>query len=222
MYSPTKKPVTPRIFAALIGLTVTVSLAACSNNDEDDNNPELGKTTDASVSESTEFVPASEDGPAQNVPEPRLPAVATENTEEGAEATLEYFWEAAQYSRLTGETSHIEKISADDCEFCNSFVEDWRSAYEAGKWAVPQGEVELDIAESWSTENAPDRAHEVDFLFTILEPSVDLYTSDGQLEQPSEGSGEESDWYAFMLYDATAQLWEIEWIGLEELVTWED
>src|SRR5699024_12344017 len=79
-----------RPFACLAARYLPVRLAGCTNDDD----VQLDDTTDASEVDPTEYIPASAEGPAQNVPEPNLPAVATENTEEGAKATLEYFWEA--------------------------------------------------------------------------------------------------------------------------------
>jgi len=222
MYSPTKKSVTLRIFAALIGLTVTASLAACSNNDEDDNNPELGKTTDASVSESTEFVPASEDGPAQNVPEPHLSAVATENSEEGAEATLEYFWSAEEYARLTGITNPLEIVASEHCEFCTESIEGWTESYGDGYWNVPKGDLEIEIEEAHVTDEEEENRTVGYVFFSLLEPGTDFYNSEGQKTEESFDAPEAKDWFALMYYDATAQRWEIDWIGLEESITWED
>ena len=63
-----KQPVPSRIFASLAALTLCVVLAGCSNDDD----AELDETMDASEIESAEYVPASADGPAQNVPEPNF------------------------------------------------------------------------------------------------------------------------------------------------------
>src|SRR5699024_11926269 len=73
-----KQPVPSRIFTSLAALTLCVVLAGCSNDDD----AELDETMDASEVDSAEYIPASADGPAQNVPEPKLPAVATENRSE--------------------------------------------------------------------------------------------------------------------------------------------
>ena len=204
---------------SLTALVLMAVLAGCSS--EADGNPELEETTDASSPEPTEYVPASAEGPAQNVPEPRLRASATEASEEGALETLEYFWEAAQYTRLTGDSTHIGLVSSDNCEFCNTFMTDWRDAYDSGNWAVPDGEVNYEISEAWSA-NEEDGTLSVDVLFSLTEPDIKLYASSGRIEQDGENVDEESSWFALMLYDSTSQRWEVEWIGLEELVTWDE
>src|SRR5690625_65963 len=218
MYSPTKKSVTLRIFAALIGLTVTASLAACSNNDEDDNNPELGKTTDASVSESTEFVPASEDGPAQNVPEPRLPAVTTEDTVEGAEAALRYFWEAETYASLTGDSDPMLVISSDECNFCEESIEGWPRNYEDGSWSAIHGDLEITVIESekgFDDESGETVAH---VYFELTEPPTDFYDSSGNRMDGSFDSPDTTEWFALLIFDGTAQTWKVDWVGLEDTV----
>lgn len=216
MYSPTKKSVTPKIFAALIGLTVTASLAACSNNDEDDNNPELGKTTDASVSESTEFVPASEDGPAQNVPEPRLPAVATENTEEGAEATLEYFWEAIDYARLTGETQPLAMVSHESCEFCDEHIEGWQSRYQDGDWVAVHGSIDIDIRQTETHIDEKQADEWTEISFQLSEPAADLYINGTQNSEESLPEASVANWFADLSFDASSQRWMVEWLGIDD------
>lgn len=203
----------------LFSLALAVALVGCSNNADD--GPDLEETTDASSVQKTEYIPASEEGPAQNVPEPRLPAVATENSEEGALKALDYFWESAQYARLTGDSTFIELVSSDTCEFCKSFVRDWSGAYETGKWAAPNGEVLYEISEVWMG-NEEDGTPSVDVFFSLTEPDTKLYDANGQVEHESEIPVEAANWFALMFYDSTAQRWEVDWIGLEELVAWEE
>src|SRR5699024_2516051 len=207
-----------RIFAGLAALSLTVILTGCSNDDD----AELGETVDASEADSAEYIPASADGPAQNVPEPNLPAVATENTEEGAEATLKYFWEAFDYARLTGETDPLQLVSSDDCHFCKSFFDDWTEAYEDGHWAATYGEVEVKISDTWLGHDEEKTLPAADVTFSVSDSVVELYNSDGQLEQESEATTKETEWFAVLTYDSTAQRWQVEWIGLEELVEWDN
>src|SRR5699024_9595605 len=113
LMSLSKQPALARILASLAALSVTVCLPGSTNDDV-----QLDEIIDASDVDPTEYIPASAEGPAQNVREPNLPAVATENTEEGAKATLEYFWEAEAYASLTGETDAMALIATQRCDFC--------------------------------------------------------------------------------------------------------
>ena len=218
MKSLRKKSVHSRKLTYLTAFTMVLALAGCSNTD--DESPDLEETTDASVSDPVEYIPASEDGPAENVPEPRLPAEATESSQEGALKALDHFWESAQFARLTGDASALESISATSCDFCSSFAADWRAAYEEGKWAVSEGDLTYNIREAWTSEE--DGTQSLDVLFTLSEPSTKIYAEGGRIEQESANTDESSDWFALMYYDATSQRWEVAWIGLEELVSWED
>lgn len=213
-----KQSVPSRLVAVLAALSLAAVLTGCSN-DED---AELEETVDASEAGTAEYIPASADGPAQNVPEPKLPAVATENTEEGAEATLKYFWDAESLASLTGETSALELVSSEDCDFCMESVEGWRESYEEGSWSVLHGDIQILVSEiETATDEVTERpvAH---VYFELEEPPTDFYGSDGNLSDTSFDTSSQSDWFALLFFDATAQRWEIEWIGLEESVDWED
>src|SRR5690625_3272438 len=196
-----KQPVPSRIFASLAALTLCVVLAGCSNDDD----AEINETMDASEVDSAEYIPASADGPAQNVPEPKLPAVATENTEEGAEATTEYFWEAVDYARLTGETSQLETVSTESSDFCAGLIDDWDDAYAEGYWAVADGGTTLDLSGTWVGIEEDRTDPSADVLFNLSEAAVELYKNDGEIDQTSDGSEMSVQWFAILLYDATKQ-----------------
>lgn len=86
-----------------------------------------------------EPVPASSEGPAQNWPEPELPAEAAEQTEEGVEAALRYWFETRQYARNTGDTAPLEAASDANCALCNQQIERIEETYENG-WYVQEAD----------------------------------------------------------------------------------
>ena len=200
-----------RIFAGLAALSLTVILTGCSNDDD----AELGETVDASEVDSAEYVPASADGPAQNVPEPNLPAVATENTEEGAEATLKYFWEAIDYARLTGETDPIALVSHESCEFCVGLMDGWRKVYEQDSWAGIHGEM-LVASPEMNTGEEERNSSKVTISFELTEPAADFYDDGRLLEEESFDTASTANWWTELTYDGTAQRWQVVWIGLEK------
>lgn len=83
---------------------------------------------------SGEPVPASSEGPAQNMPVPEAPARVTENSQEGAEAALEYWWELDAYARNTGDVEPLKEFSAGDCTFCVNRVNHVIKTYDEGGW----------------------------------------------------------------------------------------
>ena len=207
-----KQSVQSRIVAVLAALSLAAVLTGCSN-DED---AELEETVDASEAGTAEYIPASADGPAQNVPEPKLPAVATENTEEGAEATLKYFWEAIDYARLTGETDPIALVSHDVCEFCDEYMDGWATRYHAGDWAVLHGEVDIEIL---TIENLIDEQNQDEWTaisYELSEPAADLYVEGAKDSDESFDEVSTADWIADLSYDGTAQRWLVEWSGKAE------
>ncbi len=82
-------------------------------------------TTPVTSAESTpgstpaDYVPASLDGPAQNVPKPVMPALAKEESREGAQAFLDYWSDAMWYAYQTGDTSYARDIISPSCEVCH-------------------------------------------------------------------------------------------------------
>lgn len=207
----TKYSVQKRIVVGLAALTITVGLAGCSN-DAEANSEDSTDTTDVE----TEYIPASADGPAQNVPEPNLPAVATENTEEGAEATLQYFWEAIDYVRLTGDSTHVDRVSRNSCDFCADLMDGWKEAYAGDSWADLKGSVDVEISETRLDSDDQQQENMTSISFVLTEPAVDFYEEGQLLEDESFDTESTADWWVELTYDGTAQRWAIEWIGLEE------
>ncbi|MFD6814127.1 DUF6318 family protein [Enteractinococcus coprophilus] len=214
MKSSSKKSAAQWLLSGFTAFTLTFSLAGCSQTAEE--NPELEKTTDASLVETAEYVPASADGPAQNVPEPQLPISATEKSEAGAEATLKYFWEAIDYGRLTGDTTYAGLVSSESCDLCSDLISGWTRVYEEDSWAVLHGNMALEVQDlDISTE--ADRGETIAGIsFVMTEPAVDFYEIDGHLEDDSFDTESTADWWAELNFDETSERWKIEWIGVED------
>ncbi|GAA3279391.1 DUF6318 family protein [Nesterenkonia halobia] len=142
---------------------------------------------------SGESVPASSEGPAENWSEPAAPAQLTENSEEGAEATLKYWWELDAYARNTGDTDPLKAISGDDCTFCINRVNRVIKTYDEGDWWTQEshkvGRVGL--------TNQGDGTFKG--LFEIDEGSFTAYYDTAEAE-PVEGE-EGQSWGALLKYD---------------------
>lgn len=213
-----KQSVPSRLVAVLAALSLAAVLTGCSN-DED---AELEETVDASEAGTAQYIPASADGPAQNVPEPRLPAVATENTEEGAEASFQYFWEAEEYARLTGDTSAIALLSSETCDFCSESIDGWADSYADGYWTDIRGDLEAQISDVQIAKEDENQHLTAHMYFQLHEPATDFYDEEGNITESSFEAPEVKDWFALMHYDGTAQQWQMEWLGLEDSVNWDD
>lgn len=148
-------------------------------------------------------VPASSDGPAQNWPEPEIPDAIYEETEEGALAALEYWFEASTYLQLTGDYEAVDAMSAPDCETCNNKIAQFYDLYEVEHgWYVANGTTAEDELVSEITEDA-----RVGILFDLVESGYTVYDSDSGTRGSVEGGTFAAE--ATLLYDGG------EWIVLQ-------
>lgn len=102
---------------------------------------------DASVDEEEqdpEPVPASSEGPAENWPEPEPPDEIYEPTEEGAEALIQYWFDARHYARITGDLEPLEYVSAEDCELCDEEIAVVEEIFENEGWFMGEPNEVLD------------------------------------------------------------------------------
>lgn len=83
-----------------------------------------------------EYVPASLDGPAQNVPKPVMPELAREESRDGAQAFLDYWSDAKWYAYQTGDTSFAREIISSACQVCMDELKEIENLYDAGGWAI--------------------------------------------------------------------------------------
>lgn len=81
-----------------------------------------------------DYVPASLDGPAQNVPKPVMPELAKEESRDGAQAFLDYWSDAMWYAYQTGDTSYARDIISPHCEVCLNELSEVERAYRGNQW----------------------------------------------------------------------------------------
>lgn len=137
--------------AVTVGMLVLVSCGDAEAETEDeqagvDESPvseseeSSDEATKEGASEGTEEepepIPASSDGPAENWPEPEVPEEIYEETEEGVEAALEYWWEARTYARETGDTEPLEQASGADCGLCVQQIDRINETFDQDGWYV--------------------------------------------------------------------------------------
>ncbi|MGJ9405511.1 DUF6318 family protein [Nesterenkonia aurantiaca] len=127
-------------------------------------------------------VPASSDGPAQNWPEPEVPAEIYEETEEGALAALEYWFEADLFMELTGDSGPFDRASDSGCQICGARIGQFQQLYEVDEgWHVTDGAVVEDAVTSRVTADG-----QVSIIFAIREGQLFEFDADGVLR--SEGA----------------------------------
>ena len=211
MTTPATTPtVTPLVLAAL-GLGLALTGCSPSEADEPDSQPTLG----SEPVETEEYIAASAEGPAQHVPVPHLPEAVKDPSTEGARATVEYFWQAVDYGRLTGNTEPVEQVTHYVCESCNQLIYKWEQIYDDGAWAVLDGETTIQIGEVQQNFDDENDEEWTAVLFKMDEPASQFY-QDGVLnEDASTDGGESAGWWVEMVYDEDDAQWVIDWLDMD-------
>nr|WP_243857765.1 DUF6318 family protein [Auritidibacter ignavus] len=194
----------------LLGLV----LAGCSSDDTNHNASALDATvpdeehqTATSQDPSpTEYIPASEDGPAQNVPVPEKPEALSELTEEGMKAAALYWWDAYNYTTETGDTGPTEEVSAESCEFCQDEIEVLEAHYAAGRYA--EGVKATPTIEEVASFDPDSQQGEVNI--SVEQAPGEVFDSDGTvLAEQSVDERNHSSWKMDMAFDETDSSWRL-------------
>lgn len=149
------------------------------------------RDTEQDAEEDQEPVPASSEGPAENWPEPEFPVEASEKTEEGVEAALQYWFETRQYARNTGDVGPLEEASYSECAFCQRQVELVQETYEDG-WLVQELDEVTDLFVRIEEQDVSTA------IFLLNAGAYELYW-EGELYEEDEGE-EETGWSVALTY----------------------
>lgn len=180
------------------------SEAAVEEQAEEDS----GDSPDAREREAddAEPIPASSDGPAENWPEPDIPEEIYEPTEEGAEALIQYWFEARHHARITGEVEVLEYVSKEECQLCKAEISRVTEAYPTG----------------WFVEDAAHRVHEsyvreendgvVSGLFRLEQGGFDVYW-DGDLHREQQETSDDVFGLDFRFEEQRWQVFAFSFIG---------
>ncbi len=82
------------------------------------------------------YKPATDKGPAENVPVPVLPEAAKEFSKEGLEAFAEYWFSTLGYLFETGNSDPMMAVTEPGCQACDLMVKLVEPVYEDGGWLV--------------------------------------------------------------------------------------
>ncbi len=213
MITLTNTPPATAFVLGTLGIALIGVLTGCSPSQADETHE--APSPHVTALDEQEFVAASADGPAQNVPKPVLPDAVQDNSAEGARATVEYFWQAVDYGRLTGETEPIAQVAHYVCESCNQLIYKWEQIYADGAWAVLATETRVKITEIQQNYSEERDEEWTAVFFEMAEPASEFY-QDGVLDQDASTEGATSGgWWVEMVYDTDGQQWEIDWLDYD-------
>ncbi|NUL45201.1 hypothetical protein F7P69_08345 [Cellulosimicrobium funkei] len=162
-----------------------------------------------SSSASGTYEPATETSPAKNVPVPEMPEAAKEPTQEGLEAAVEYWWEADNYLKLTGDSEALERVSTVDCKLCNDLINRWSEIYKLGGWAESdQAEVNVQFTTIDDGGSGGTGAMEVS------EAPGQIYRPDGEPGATGDGTSK-IPWTFSAVFDQNDRSWKIDDLGAQ-------
>lgn len=199
----TARPVRLAVVGA--ALSMAFALTSCSDSGGNNGDDAASPTASSATASNTEFIPASADGPAQNVPVPELPDAAREQTPEGAEATLEYWWDALDYLYLTNDPAPLLKISGTDCVMCKHFQEVVPEALSEDRWYVIDGAHEV---EDVSSDLFADQ-ETAEFEYTVLQPRAQLLEGSGTQIAEHSSSAQTVRVKTLVSYSPTLEHWQV-------------
>jgi hypothetical protein len=129
------------VFAGLLALT------GCTTPG-DGNNPGTASPPDTTVATTVPatttpppttaavYKPATDAGPAENVPIPVLPEKAKEFSKEGLIAFAEYWFSTLGYVFETGDSGPMLAVTEPGCQACDLMINLLEPTYENGGWVV--------------------------------------------------------------------------------------
>lgn len=184
--------------------TATATAGASPSTPDGGTAPSSGSGSGpASATASGPYVPASAEGPAQNVPKPVMPEVMKEETQEGAEAAVKYFWETVYYMQQTGDAGLEQEISGPTCKFCEHHKNSIMKLYGDGGWMV---------SETATIHSAITRPSKNGYTSTILlnMSKEEFFEKSGdEIAVSMSDSEDKAPWIAQSHYDKDLGHWTI-------------
>jgi len=178
-----------RMSAALVACAL--ALAACSGSAAGTDTtapapvapPSAAGT--ATPSPTAAYKPASAEGPAENVPVPKMPEAAKKKSKEGLKAFVKYWYQTLSYAFETGDMGPLMATSGKGCKGCariKPVIEEWHTD---GKWLIG-GELSVVGSVIERFEPAADGTYQV--VSQVRQQAMEYYEANGNLKQRAKES----------------------------------
>ena len=181
------------VFALLT--VAALGLTACGGDAEGEPGSSASPATSAVASEAatptptpsvtSEYKPATANGPAENVPVPKMPELASEESKEGLEAFTLYWYDLLNYAYESGDVKRLEGITDESCVRCRDVAKNIKAWHSEGRWQVG-GKVEID---GTGIDFASNSVGEYHVAVQLVSGELRYYLADGTLH----GTTPESD-----------------------------
>ncbi|MDO4240810.1 DUF6318 family protein [Micrococcus sp.] len=183
--------------------------ATASASEASNSTASAAETTASESADAGAYVPASEKGPARNVPKPVMPEAVKEDTQEGAEAAVQYWWDAVYYLQQTNDPEPLKAVSSNDCNLCAAYPKTIERAYSSGGWLSG---TKPEITSLLSQDLG---GHHAATLLITMEPGM-AYLEDGSIDRGTESLKRENQpWAAIIQFDESSSQWLVEEMSYE-------
>ncbi|MDU0349186.1 DUF6318 family protein [Actinomyces sp. MRS3W] len=209
--------------AAVLAACLTLLAAGCSGNGNTTDTPTgtAGGTPAVSASPTPSASQTPSPSPTLNLSpedtalretalameEPQPYEGADEHSDHGAILTAGHFIELYPYVYATGDLTTWQNMSDDNCEFCNSVINNATELHGSGGWIDPWNQ-ELTILEYWTDDSDPNRY--VIRLNVISDPHTS-HSGDGR----STTQAEASDDTLLVQLHWSDEAWSVEVVDIE-------
>ncbi|WP_276522965.1 DUF6318 family protein [Paenarthrobacter ureafaciens] len=136
------------------------------------------------------YKPADSKGKAENVPVPVMPELAKENSKEGLEAFIRYWFQLLSYAYETGDTARVAGLSSQQCALCGHLGRAVSKSYEDGSW-MTGGILQTPVVEvRWDSSSYSQQAQ-----VQLIQTEIRYFAADGT--EHRELTGATNDAVAF-------------------------
>lgn len=137
-----------------------------------------GSVATASSSPSAAYVPASAEGPAQNVPLPVMPEEAKQNSKEGLEAFARHWFDLLNYGYETGDTEPLRSLTGPECAPCNEWYPAIDNGFKDDDWMAGGT---IDVL-SVISDYVPTAEGRYQVLIQLVQDPIEFYGDVGHLD----------------------------------------
>lgn len=188
------------VFAVLA--VAALGLTACGGDADGEPGSSASPATSAVAAETAtpsatpKYKPASADGPAENVPLPKMPSEASLKSQQGLEAFIPYWFETMSYAYETGDLDPVRSVTDSECSLCAALSKDIENWTLKGRWIVG-GQLEVTEVEDRFVETTA--GNYAPYVFATQEPLA--FYANNALQGKAEGIDEPLLWIATATFD---------------------
>ncbi|WP_236593428.1 DUF6318 family protein [Paenarthrobacter ureafaciens] len=144
---------------------------------------ESGSAVSSGAPSAGVYKPADAKGKAENVPVPVMPELAKENSKEGLEAFIRYWYAQQNYAIESGDRSGWAPLNSGECVACARIEKGIGDSHTGGRWSAG-GTISVPAIEPIWHDNSNSQQAKVQ----VVQQQIDYYNPDGSRGRPSESA----------------------------------